>query len=452
MAIINDDPSQFNPLDSVNKLTQNDIDFLCKNFQIWHDFFFGESNDDDTLLQQNPFTFSGVCCITSNNRAYGGEAVVLNGYSSDTAHLLYSCTFDGDNCYYGELQPVYAQKTLNQTTQQGQINLGKLMANCNNTASQMQFSCVRKDSTLTDFWDDRCLAGFPNYQSIKFIMPVSWRIFKAHNQGVVADIYYASGATNRTYYNLFTNQWDYGYSNTVIKHETSDTLCFDFSGAVAYIDENATPGSGYYKNFGSGNVLSSAGTRLIRPYIGAGALVTNVNTNNVSNSFINSISNQSTYNNTYNYTTNEGDTITVKYGDNYIITDTQDKPISYIELQLILDHIIDDLSINVEGFTDDNEISVPTFQEIKYEDRGSLYIGKWNEYPKNLAPRPVAVDTISNDIASSGDVLPEWTATVGTILSTGVNGFMSLLPDWIGILLGACFLTAFLARNMRKGG
>lgn len=439
---------QFDPL-SVSYLTQQEIDFLCKTFQVWHDYFFGEDNDDASLTQLQPFTCSFVGCCDTDVRAFGGSAVNLNSANHAYAHCLYSFTFDGYNAYYGNLQPIYAQSILNQSTEQGINNLGLYVGYCEAAANGTSLVSDRKQNI--DYTNDRCIDGCMNpttYQK-DCVYPCSYKILQDSHFNQNDWGFHLTAM--KPYYNIFDTVYTYGESGA-LRTSTSDVVCLDFASAPAYIDESATPQSGYYKNFPSLGWSNTYKGTPLRPFKGSGAFVS-IGAN-VSDTFINNYTDDS-YTNNFTYTTNEGDNITVYYGDNYINIGGGGSgsgdgiTINYFDLEDILQRIVDDLNVNSDL---DIELTVPTFEEIKYSDRGSMYIGKWNEYPKNIAPHPVAVDVINNDLAPSDGILPEWTSTVGTILSTGVNGFMSILPDWIGVLLGVCFLTAFFVRNMRKGG
>lgn len=454
MPIINpdyDNSNQFNPVDLLDHLTQNDIDFLCKTFQLWHDYFFGEDNDDSNLDQVQPYTCAFTACINSTVSSFGGQSVNLNGQAQANAHLLYTFNFDGYNAYTSGMTPVYADPILQQTTETGINNLAIYMAGCEAAANGSSFSYERLDDI--EYSNDRCIAGYYREgvaQGQNYFYPASFRLLNMEN----AQNGYGYNLTPaKPYYELFRNSVVYGWGGTGVTTHTSNVICVDFQNQPAYIDNNATSASGYYRNWNYPQWSNTYKTWVVKPFVGKGAFVS-INSNNeyqLSDTFQNTYIDASTYNSTYNYVTNEGDTVTTNYGDNFININVPDGTgISYDDLYDILNHIVIDLNVNSE--LSDFELSVPTFEEIKYSDRGAMYIGKWNDYPKNIAPRPVAVDTISNDIVSSGSVLPEWTSTVGTILSTGVNGFMSILPDWIGVLLGVCFLTAFFARNMRKGG
>lgn len=459
MSLINpdyDSSNQFNPVDLLDNLSQNDIDFLCKTFQLWHDYFFGEDNDDSNLDQIQPYTCSFTACLNSTVSSFGGQPVNLNGQAQSQAHLLYTFSFDGYNAHTSGMMPVYADPILNQNTETGTNNLAVYMAGCEAAANGTYFTYERLDDI--EYSNDRCIAGYFREgvnSGQNYFYPASFRLLNMEN---AANGYGFNLTPAKPYYQLFRNSVVYGGGGSATTSHTSDVICVDFHNQPAYIDNNATSASGYYRNWNYPQWNNTYKTWVVKPFVGKGAFVS-INSNNeyqISDSFQNTFIDASTYNNTYNYTTNNGDTITTDYGDNYInISVPDDTGISYDDLFEILNHIVIDLNVNgniIDGDGNSLQLTIPTFEEIKYSDRGSLYIGKWNEYPNNIAPRPVAVDTINNDIVSSGDILPEWTATVGTILSTGVNGFMSLLPDWVGILLGVCFLTAFFARNMRKGG
>lgn len=459
MPIINpdyDSSDQFNPVDMLDNLTQNDIDFLCKTFQLWHDFFFGEDNDDASLSQLQPFTCSFVGCCDTDVRAFGGQLVMLNGTGQSKAHCLYTFTFDGYNAYYSGLQPIYAQSILNQNTEQGINNLAIYTAGCQAAANGSSLVSTRIDNI--DYSDDMCVDGCYNPASYEkdYIYPCSYKIF------LDSDFRDNDWGFHRTpmrpYYNIFNTVYTFGEGSNV-RTSTSDVVCLDFYHQAGYIDESATPQSGYYKNFGGLAWSNTYKGIPLRPFHGKGAFVSTGAS--VSQTFIDSLT-QDTYTNTFNYTNNEGDIITVDYGDNYINigsggsgTGDGGITINYYDLSNILQRLIDDLTIN--GNLTDNDgqpiiLDVPTFEEIKYGDRGDMYLNKWQMYPENNAPHVVVKDTLFGDLTPDGGVMPEWVSTVGTTVSVGVNGFLSLFPDWIGILIGVCFVTAFLVRNMRKGG
>ena len=443
-----DSSDQFNPYDFAKNITQNDIDFLCKTYQTWHDFFFGSDNDDSSLAQVTPFTFTGMCCIDSSNIAFGGRTVNIAGYAQLRAHLIYSFSFDGYNANFGAPQPVYADWIGQQSDPVNQEKVVEYMSYCNTTASGTQLMCSRKGSETSQFYSDRCINGFTAGGQYSNCMPCSYQALATH-----AIPLYSNNAL-KPLFRLFNNTLIWGNVNSnALQTYTTDTVCIDFN-TVGYIDNYATANN-WYKNFGTGLAYSNSETYAIRQFTGRGSIVTNFDTDNMSNDYINNVENNTEYNNTFNYTTNQGDTITVRYGDDYIFTGDGGKPISYDELVIILNDVIDDLNIN--GNLTDNEgqplvLTVPTFEEIKYSDRGTMHLDKWQMYPENIAPHVVSKDTLFGDLTPNGGVMPEWVSTVGTTVSVGVNGFLSLFPDWIGILIGVCFVTAFLVRNMRKGG
>lgn len=443
-----DSSDQFDPANLLKTLTQDDIDFLCKTYQTWHDFFYGSDNDDSSLSQITPFTFSGMCCIDSSNAAFGGRTVQIGGYAQTRAHLIYPLVFDGFNADFGACQPVYAD-WFGQLTNDNDIEkLGEYMSYCNNTASGTQLSCSRKGQELTQFYADRCVNGFTAGGQYSNCMPCSYQALATAPNNL--PLY--SNTQLKPLFQLFNNTIIWGNLNSnTLQTYNSDTLCIDFN-TVGYTDNNANVNN-WYKNFGTGMPYSNSQTYAIRQYTGRGSIVTNFDTDNMSNDYVNNVNNNTEYNNTYNYTTNEGEIITVRYGDNYIFTGDGGKPISYDELTVILQIVVDDLNENGNLTDGDGQplvLDVPTFEEIKYSDRGDLYFNKWQMYPENNAPHVVEKDILYHDIAVDG-VMPEWVATVGTTVSVGVNGFLSLFPDWIGVLIGVCFVAAFLARNMRKG-
>lgn len=447
-----DSSDQFNPLNTGRNLIQDDIDFICKVYQRWHDFFFGADNDDASLSQLQPFTCSFVGCMDTDVRAFGGQLVSLNGAAQSKAHCLYSFVFDGYNAYYSGFQPVYAQSILNQTSEQGLNNLAIYLAGCEAAANGSSLVSTRKDNI--DFTNDRCIDGSLNPSTYQkdYIYPCSYKIFLDSNFN--ENDYGFHLMAMRKYYNLFNTVYTYGDSNN-LKTSTSDVVVLDFYNPPAYIDENATPQSGYYKNFGTGAWSNAFKGTPLKPFKGQGAFVSiGANT---SETFINNFT-QDVYVNSFTYTNDDGDTINVNYGDNFINIGGGDPgggvSLNYYDLENILQRLIDDLTINGNLVDIDGQplvLDVPSFEEIKYGDRGDLYFTKWQMYPENTAPHVVAKDTLFGDLTPDGGVMPEWVSTVGTTVSIGVNGFLSLFPDWIGILIGVCFVAAFLIRNLRKG-
>lgn len=420
--------------DAANKLTQNDINFLCKTYQIWHDFFFGEGNNDVDLEQIQPFTFSATCCINSDNRAYGGHGVTINGYSQQQAHLIFPVVFDGYNLTYGACKPVYANAQLNQTSEQGQINLADFMSQCNETAAGTLLTCDRKNSSLTPFYNDRCLASFPNYQNLTYLMPCAYQAY-----GMVEQPYYSTSQT-KALFKLWNNSLVYGNSTNLTTRLT-ETIEIDFKN-VGYIDENSTASSGYFKNFGSGSIQSNSDTWLLRPFVGAqgSALVTNVSPDNISQTLIDKYISTGTYNETATYITNNGDTINITYGDNFISTGIGNTPVSYDDLYNILNIIGDDLNINgnlVDGDGNSYTITVPTLDQIRYVDMGDFNITPIQQ----IKELPVApdIEEITVDPTDYFDMLGH-----------SISGFMGIV-DGLGLtaMLAFTVIAVFIINKLR---
>lgn len=425
-------------IDAGRNLTQKDIDFICKTYQIWHDFFFGSENMETDLEQIQPFTFSATCCIDSHNTPFGGSPVTLNGVSQSVAHLVFPVVFDGFDMYTGACQPVYASPLLNQSTPENQAKLGQYMSYCNQTALGTSIICNRKNSSLTPFYNDRCLAAFPNNSSLKYIMPCTWQAYSLFEQ----PYYSTTGA--KPYFELFDNTVVYANSSQ-IKTELFDTLCFDLN-TVAYIDNNATPSSGYYKNFGSGLSYSSSKCNLLRPITGdyGGSITTNIPRENISDNFYNTIINNSTYNTTYNYTTNNGDTITIYYGDTFISTGTGNTPITYDDLFNILTYVTNDLDVNahlVDSNGNSIDLKVPTFDEIKYIDYGDFEIAPLEQYRELPSAPSFDVDLDVSDLPDTiGHSVSEYLNIADTVLGVGGSA----------LLLGALFFSFLWMKIKRR--
>lgn len=156
--------------------------------------------------------------------------------------------------------------------------------------------------------------------------------------------------------------------------------------------------------------------------------------------------NNSEYNNSFTYTTNEGDTIYVYYGDNYIdlgigaggggIGAGGIVGFNYNDLKLIMDDIIDDLKINSPALDIPDGYQFPTFEEIKYEDMGDFYITPLHQYDK-LPVAPTFDGTVD---------LGDYPKYIGSAAQT----FLNFMPAGISALLAACFIGCVIIRNLKR--
>lgn len=429
-----------NPIDLLDKLTQNDIDFLCKTFQIWHDFFFGSDNNDDTLEQIQPFTCSLRASYRDDVRNYGGTRHWIGGKYSDNGYFVYDYNFDGYESHFGELQAIYnpllTDLVHNDTDA---TNLGLYMADCDSSASHLIIGSSRLDSDSTPFYSDRCIAGKVTNSADGMLALCSY--------SNINQMYYTQNTTAKKFYDLFHTTVYNSYNSTYLREQS--TLVIDMQGEPASFASSMPSGnqfSGLYKNWGS-NTTGAAGW-YIKPFAGGGSCVMIVPSGRVSQDYTNIYNDNSTYNNTYNYTTNEGDTITTYYGDNYISIELPVDintgivvPIAYIDIQSILDHIVDDLNINgdiTDGDGNKLELSVPTFQEIKYGDYGDFNITPLEQ----LKQLPSAPD-FSSDID-----LQDFPETLGTIITDTLSIADGIGLGLSGLLLGALFF-CFLWNKLR---
>lgn len=156
--------------------------------------------------------------------------------------------------------------------------------------------------------------------------------------------------------------------------------------------------------------------------------------------------NNSEYNNSFQYTTNEGDTINVYYGDNYIDLGIGGLGggagglvgFNYNDFKLIMDDIIDDLKINVPDINISPDYQFPTFEEIKYVDMGSFYITPIKQIDK-LPAAPDIADTVI-DVSEPLNML-----------SSGFGALLSSF-DSLGVTLTLTFtFLACLVINKLRG-
>lgn len=432
-----------NPANLLDKLTQNDIDFLCKTFQIWHDFFFGSDNDDATLEQIQPFTCSLRASYRDDVRNFGGSRHWIGSKYSDYGYFLYDYNFDGYESHFSDLQAVYNPLLTDLVHNDNDAtNLGLYMADCDSTASYITIDSSRLDSNQTPFYSDRCVAGKVTNSANGNIALCSYSNINL--------MYYTQNATAKKFYDIFRTTIYNGYSSTYIRDQS--TLVIDMQGEPATFAPSMPTGNqftGLYQNWGT-NATGSAGW-YIKPFAGSGSCVMIVPSGRVSQDYTNIYNDNSTYNNTYNYTTNEGDTITTYYGDNYISIELPIDintgivvPVAYIDIESILDHIIDDLNINGDITDVDGnklELSVPTFEEIKYQD-----VGDFNITPvEQLRQLPVAPSfEVNLDV---GD-LPD---TIGY----SVTEYLDIADAVLGVggsalLLGALFFSFLWLKIKRR--
>lgn len=123
---------------------------------------------------------------------------------------------------------------------------------------------------------------------------------------------------------------------------------------------------------------------------------------NITNTYITNVDNSVQYHNTYTYNY-DGDDITINYGDNYVVIPRSGDGMGFDDWRTMLLPIIDDLNINGDY---DGTIVFPTFEEIKYGDRGSFYITPIKQIDQ-LPGAPDIADTVIDvseplEILSSG--------------------------------------------------
>lgn len=139
-----------------------------------------------------------------------------------------------------------------------------------------------------------------------------------------------------------------GYDGTV--YTNSDVSLF-FGNAL-------TKSGDYYDETNFQLAQNVAGGYIVQQ--GDGLFVTNTDNQTFINDYI--TNNDAEHNYTYNYTTEHGDSVTVYYGDNYVITKSDpDAEITYNEYKESLDVVVN----KINGDNDYN-IEVPSYDENKF--------------------------------------------------------------------------------------
>lgn len=173
--------------------------------------------------------------------------------------------------------------------------------------------------------------------------------------------------------------------------------------SIEFSNRNMTESPpGYYDSTGVGTLPSSS---FKSPYK-RGVFITSLNDETQINNYI--TKNGATNNYTTTYTTEAGDTVTVYYGDNYLITKNDpDIQVSYNEVKNLLDPVIN--KINEDTGSD---IKFPAYKELK---------------PDPDPDEDIEVDMPLSDAAFGEGLSHYYVTTVG---SSVLNDISSAMSTW----------------------
>lgn len=134
---------------------------------------------------------------------------------------------------------------------------------------------------------------------------------------------------------------------------------------------------------------------------------------------------------TTNYTTNEGDTITIRYNEYGVNIGSLGVPVSFDDIYDIFADII------IPSLPDgQNNIIVPTYEQLKYSDMGDFYIRPLHQYGE-LPTAP----TFENSLD-----LAEYPSTIGSVASR----YIDFLPVSISALLAGAVIVSAIVSFIRR--
>lgn len=311
--------------DTLGDLLNNYVHYITKQMQEIADTLWGSENDNEDELITLPASIQtrGIFCIC-------GYAVSdFSDYApytpSDFAHgNFYEVTSVDINYINGNLNI----SGLNSLGRLGAYSWGNVSASCRDLA----------ESIITEYISEHA----NDYIFTKIDYPTD-------------PVTYEYSGPNDTIFFLQNNE-QHVFETTFPKYDGTDYTS-DFCN-IKFIDLLEMSGE-YYVEKTLYIISENVAGRYVSQY-GDGLFITNTNDQTFINNYIND--NGATHNYTYTYETENGDTVTIYYGDNYVITKSDpDAETTYNEYKNALDVVID--KINEDGGFN---ITVPTYRENKY--------------------------------------------------------------------------------------
>lgn len=397
-------------LKTKHDIFQNNIDWVAKQTQVLNDLINGVSEEDDgsDLVAMQPFSFRGTC----GTKKTAAGLVDCNAFGNNQfTNVTGFCTYDlmisddkiiEDNLQYigtdREISPWFDNKT-------AQIELFNT-----NIRRLLDFRNIALKSALNDA---PLVTSNTTDGTIIYI--------GADNNGA-----YVQNAFDSTY----TNEY-YGKFN-IQQTITSNNLILSFN---ASINQN-----GNYYTASNIDTCESLNENVLKAY----PVIAVSNDSNVKyqiNNYNNTSNNYTVYN--YNYTTPNGVNVPLSFGVGGIFIGAQGSLISFDDLIGTLNLALPDINAEFNLLGDDlgvdlPAITIPTYDEIKYSDRGSFYITPIKQLPP-LPNAPDIADTVI-DVSEPLDML-----------SYGFGALLSAF-DSLGVTLTLTFtFLACLVINKLRG-
>lgn len=352
------------------KLGQNYVDYIMKQYQTWVDALLGEENDNASVPVEDVATFSGL-----------------------TGAQIYTAWADGVSVGF------YADVV---TT----VNIGK-----NNNGNVISDYTVLSEFTGNYAGINAPLRAYFNSTNYYCEM---WGSYKRSD-------------------NTPNNTWYFQSTELDSSEINANYVLTDTRSGQAYSERPFIPQSNLLLN-DSGQLTGSKsllGVQNYTPFAGnLGNPVMNVPSFTNVTDVVNVDTTSPDYHTT-TYTTNEGDNITIRYNEYSVNLGSAGFELSYDDLFDIFANVI------IPSLPDgQNNIIVPTYDEIKYSDMGDFYITPLHQYDK-LPTAPQIEQEI--DFGEYPSVLAE-TSTA----------FLNMLPVTFSALLAGTLVLAVLIRNIGR--
>lgn len=362
------------------KLTQNTLDFWAKQLQEYIDAYFGSETDNNSEFINIPFTFDGYVYFTTQS-FIGGK-----GNYSGYIHTVIPLTEVED--YFVEFYPT--------ATFDDPSYAPYLVAYADGCH-------LRKNDGFI---------GYPIYMERSGGTNMLYTVTDGNDGGYADQIF--------TYDYVYRDP-NIGNSMPTLSERHLTQICFD--------------------NNGTGLLFTKAALsyrRLNLKPVNAYSVITGGGTSDFNSTINNNYNTNSTYHNTYTYTTENGDEMTVYYGDNYINYDYNGTDLTYDDFYDITNHIIDDLSVNLgdEWNGDNTPVHFPSYDDVKYGDMGDFYITPLHQYDK-IQPAPSFDGTID-----LGDY--------PTVFAEGATTFLNFMPATLSALFTAAFVACVVLKKLGR--
>lgn len=397
-------------LKTKHDIFQNNIDWVAKQTQELNDLINGVGADDDgsELTAMQPFSFRGTCGLKKNAAGIVDcNAFANNQFTNVTGFCTYDLLIFDDQIKEDNLQYIGTDRDIGPwfSNNSAQIQLFNT-----NIKRLLEFRNIALKTALLDapLVTSRTTDGTIIY-------------IGADNNGAYVQNAFDSVYTNE-YYGKFNIPQTYSQNNLILSFNAS-------------INQKGS----YYT---SSNIDSCES--LCENVLKAYPVIALSNDNNLKyqiNNYNNTANNYNVYN--YNYTTPNGVNVPMTFGVGGIFIGAQGSLISFDDLIGTLNLALPDINLEFGDLANDlgielPPITIPTYDEIKYTDRGSFYITPIKQIDK-LPLAPDIADTVI-DVSDYVDMLGG--------ASTALFGAL----DGLGLSLMATFtfLSVLVIRHLKR--